>query len=157
MQQWTLEVDSLGDLSKMIIPPSQRKASCSTALLSRNRKIERLLDEISKEQLAKMLMILKVNREWFAVLQSLKCQSPFELYSDILLICLLKVNQHQFDKIGIGFISLKWTSFTGRKKHLKKSYFYRASYLSRINFDIFWQCIKLDMDIGSIIDPTSIQ
>ena len=95
---WMFNLDSVGHLSKMIIRVDsdiEQRRCCHTGSFSYN--CQSFLNEISKQQLAHMLMILRENRDWFSLLQKYSTNDvACDLYSDILSICLLKVNQHQF-------------------------------------------------------------
>jgi len=92
---WKLDINSVGSLKDMVITVPSDAIGGSNYVYK--TKYDRSLDGIPKLQLAQMLSILKENREYFRVLRSNSVNlRACDLYCDLLLICLLKINQHQF-------------------------------------------------------------
>ena len=95
--KWKLDIDSVGDLSSMVITVHS-DAMCVGGIDVIKTRYDRFLNEIPMLQLAQMLMILRENREYFRMLKSNYVNlRACDMYCDMLMICLLKINQHQFD------------------------------------------------------------
>jgi len=66
---WKLEIDSVGDLCKMVINLHSDALCVSVPQFAKN-KYDRFLNEIPMLQLAQMLIVLRENRDWFRSLRS---------------------------------------------------------------------------------------